>query len=83
MKPRRLEWPGHVLRMESSRAQQQILEGKPEEERSIRRPRLRWLDDVMIDLRNMGVKQWGKKAEDRREYPGIVTEEKVKLKRTV
>jgi hypothetical protein len=31
----------------------------------------------------MGVGQWRKKAEDRREWAGIVREAKVKLKRTV
>jgi hypothetical protein len=35
------------------------------------------------DLRNMGVKQWRKKAENRGEWAGIVREAKVKLKRTV
>jgi hypothetical protein len=44
---------------------------------------LRWLDDDVNALRNMGVRQWRKKAEDRRELAGIVREAKVKLKRTI
>jgi hypothetical protein len=35
------------------------------------------------NLRNMGVKQWRKKAEDRREWTGIVREAKDKFKRTI
>jgi hypothetical protein len=31
----------------------------------------------------MGVRQWRKKAEDRREWGGIMKEAKVKLKRTI
>jgi hypothetical protein len=65
IKYRRIEWLGHVLRMESSRVPQTILEARPEGKRSIGRPRLRWLDDVVNDLRNMGVRKWRKKTEDR------------------
>jgi hypothetical protein len=68
--------------MESSGVLQKILKGRPEGKRSIGRPRLRQLDDVN-DLRNMGVRQQRKKAEDRREWTGIVREAEVKLKRTV
>jgi hypothetical protein len=65
IKSRRIEWLGHVLGMESSTAPQKILHGRPEGKRSIGRPRLRWLDDNVNYLRNMGVRQWTKKAEDR------------------
>jgi hypothetical protein len=37
---------------------EKILGGRPERKRNIGRPRLRWLGDVMSDLRNMeGVRQ--------------------------
>jgi hypothetical protein len=32
------------------------------------RPRLRWIDDVEDDLRNMGIKQWRIKALDTVEW---------------
>jgi hypothetical protein len=51
---RRIEWVGHVLRMESSRVLQKILNDRSKGKRSIGRPILRWLDVVMNDLRNMG-----------------------------
>jgi hypothetical protein len=54
---RRIEWLGHALRTDSSRVPQKILDGRPEGKRSIGRLRLRWLDDIVNDLRNMGVRQ--------------------------
>jgi hypothetical protein len=54
IKSRRTEWLGHVLRMESNRVLQKILDVRPEGKRSIGRLKLKWLDDVN-DLRNMGV----------------------------
>jgi hypothetical protein len=35
------------------------------------------------DLRNTGLRQWRKRAEDRREWAIIVRDAKVKLKRTI
>jgi hypothetical protein len=69
--------------MESSRVPQKILDGRPEVIRSIRTPRKGQLDDDVNDLRNMGVRQWRKNAEDRRESARIVRETKVKLRRTI
>jgi hypothetical protein len=31
-----------------------ILEGKPEEERPLERPRRRWVDNIKMDLREIG-----------------------------
>jgi hypothetical protein len=83
VKSRRIEWLGHILKIENSRAPQKILDGRPKGKRSIGRPRLRWLDDDVNDLRNMGVRQWRKKAEDGQEWAGVVREAKVKLKWTI
>jgi hypothetical protein len=56
MKIRRLEWIGHVIRMNETRSIKKIFEGKLEGRRGRGRPRLRWLDDVEDDLRKLGVK---------------------------
>jgi hypothetical protein len=44
------------------------------------RPRLRCIDDVEDDLRNMGIKRWRVKALERDEWATIIKEAKAKLK---
>jgi hypothetical protein len=72
---------GHILRMESSRVPQKNLDGRPEGKTSIGRPKLRWLDDDVNDLRNMGVRRWRTEEENGREWAGMLRKVKVKLKR--
>jgi hypothetical protein len=59
---------------------QKVLDGRPEEKRGNGRPRLRWLDDDVNDIRNMTVRQLKEKAKDRQEWTGTVREAKFKLK---
>ena len=63
IKIRRLEWLGHVIRMNETRCVKKIFEGKLEGRRGRGRPRLRWIDD----LRKLGVKRWRAKELDREE----------------
>jgi len=57
IKIRRLEWLGHVVRMNETRCAKKIFEGKLEGRRGRGRPRLRWINDVEDGLRNLGVKR--------------------------
>jgi len=45
---KKMEWIGHVLRMDQGRTVKKVFESKPE---GRRRGRLRWLEDVEKDLR--------------------------------
>ena len=52
----RLEWLGHVSRMNETRCVKKIFEGKLEGRRGRGQPRLRWINNVEDDLRKLGVK---------------------------
>jgi len=52
IKNKRLEWIGHVLRMDQGRTVKKMFESKLERRRR-GRPRLRWLEDVEKNLRQM------------------------------
>ena len=80
IKIRRLEWIGHVIRMNETRCVKKIFEGKLEGRGGRGRHRLRWIDNVEDDLRKFGVKRWRTKALDREEWASIIREDKAKLK---
>jgi hypothetical protein len=50
IKLRRMRWVGHVARMEERRGVYRVLVGKPEGTRPLGRPRLRWGDNIKMDL---------------------------------
>jgi hypothetical protein len=56
MKSRRMRWAGYVARMGEKRNAYRLLVGKPEGRRPLERPRRRWLDNIKIDLVDVG---WG------------------------
>jgi transcription termination factor 2 len=65
IKIRRLQWLGHIIRMDETRSVKKIFERKLEGRRGRGRPKLRWINDVEDDLRKLGVKRWRTKALDR------------------
>jgi hypothetical protein len=73
---KRLEWLGHVIRMDQRRVVKKIFDSEPEGRRKVGRPRLRWLDDVENDLRVMKVKRWRKKAQNIEERASVIKEAK-------
>ena len=80
IKIRRIEWLGHVSRMNETRCVKKIFERKLEGRRGRGRPRLRWINDVEDDLRNLGVKRWRKKALNIEKWASIIREAKAKMK---
>jgi hypothetical protein len=53
---RRMRWVGHVVQMGEKRKAYRLSVGKPEGRRPLGRPRRRWLDNVRMDLVEVG---WG------------------------
>jgi hypothetical protein len=49
-----MRWVGDVVGMAETRIAYRILEGKPEGKRPLGRPRCMWMDNVEIDLREIG-----------------------------
>jgi hypothetical protein len=54
IKSRRIRWAGHVARMRRRGRHIRLLVGKPKEKRPLRRPRRRWVDNIRIDLGEVG-----------------------------
>jgi hypothetical protein len=54
IKARKMRWAGHVARMGEVRGAYNILVGRPERRRLLRRPRRRWEDNIKMDLREIG-----------------------------
>jgi hypothetical protein len=50
----RMRWPGHVARMGEKRSSYRLLVGKPEGRTPLGRPRSRWLDNIRMDLIEVG-----------------------------
>jgi hypothetical protein len=56
MKARRMRWAGHIARMGEKRNVYRLLVEKLERRRPLGRPRHRWMDNIRMDLIQVG---WG------------------------
>jgi hypothetical protein len=56
IKSGRMIWSGHVARMGEKMTAYRILKGKPEGKRPLGRPRIRWVDNIRMDLLEI---EWG------------------------
>jgi hypothetical protein len=67
IKARRMRWAGQVTRRGEVRGAYNILVGRPEGRRPLGRPRLRWEDNIKMDLREIGFgdADWIHWAQDR------------------
>jgi hypothetical protein len=59
MKSRRMRWVGHVARMEEKENVYRLLVGKSEGKRPPGRSRRRWIDNIKMDLLEIGLNVYG------------------------
>jgi hypothetical protein len=74
IKSRRMRWAGHVARMREKRNAYRLLVEKPEGKRPLGRPRRKWVDNIRMDLGEVG---WGNVdwiglAKDRNRWRALV-----------
>jgi len=65
IKAQRIQWLDHVERTDETVMPKRVLKEKLYATRRIGRPRIRWLEDVIADLRRMGISGWMEKARNR------------------
>jgi hypothetical protein len=74
IKSRRMRLGGHVARRGEKKTAYRLLVGKPEGKRPLGRPRRRWVDNISIDLGEMGWVGvvWIGLAQDRNRWRALV-----------
>jgi hypothetical protein len=77
IKLRMMRLVGHVARIGEKRNVYRILVGKPEGKRPLGRSRRRWVDNIKMDLREIGwdAVYWIDMAQDREQWRALVKTE--------
>jgi hypothetical protein len=73
-----LQWAGHVSRMEDSDSAKQAMEQQLYGTRRAGRPKLRWVDSVAQDARNIGINKWKKATQGRKRLRRLLAEAKTR-----
>jgi len=75
IKSRRMRWAGDVAHMGEKRGVYRVLVGKPEGKRPLERPRRRWVDNIRMDIQEVGCgyMDWIGLAQDRGRWRTFVS----------
>jgi len=75
IKLRRMRWDGYVVCMDEEREVYRVLVGKLEGRRPLGRPRHRWVDNIRMDLQEVGCgyMDWFGLAQDRDSWRTLVS----------
>jgi len=72
IKKQRLNWLGNVECMAEDNIVQKIKRWKPMSKRPIGRPKTRWEEDVLEDIKGINVHNWKKVAQNRDSWKKVV-----------
>ena len=73
MKANRLQWLGHIERMEDNRETKLAYTQEINDRRPRGRPRRRWRDNIHTDLQALGITNWQEKVNQRDEWRRLVS----------
>ena len=75
IKSRRMRWAGHVVSVGEERGVYRVLVEKPEGKRPLGRSRRRWVDNIRMDLQEVGCGyvDWIELAQDRDRWRTLVS----------
>ncbi|XP_071039975.1 uncharacterized protein [Parasteatoda tepidariorum] len=73
VKAKRIQWLGHLERMEENRGTKKIFKGQCQGKRKRECSVKRWFDEVEKDLETLKVRNWKQRARDRRLWRKIVS----------
>jgi hypothetical protein len=76
IREQRLGWLGHIERMQGTRMVRTIYSWKPISRWPIRRPKIRWEDDVRKDIQKLKMPNWKTLVQDRRRWKELVEKAK-------
>jgi hypothetical protein len=76
IKAKRIKWLDDVQRMDQARPVRKLLDWKLMGTRPVGRPRQRWQEDVVEDLKKLKIKNSKEAAEDRRNWRDLAEKAK-------
>jgi len=76
IKAQRIKWLRRIQGMDQARPIRKLLDWKPMGTRPVGRPRQRWEEDVMEDLKKLKVKTWKEADKDKRTWRDLAEKAK-------
>lgn len=73
IKQQRIRWLGHIQRLDNNRMTKKVLQTSSIGTKAKGRPRSRWKNEVLQDLKHVGVEDWRRAAADRKKWRKIIS----------